>query len=205
MKRLLATVVFVVTLLTACADDEPLDASEQFAADVISQVDAALGAQTTVAEEDIVVPEGCSLVIEVDEYGFEVEIVRCPDTVVGTTEPSTGSPVDDVTASTVATSGDLPLGEWLGSVDARNLARRLRNGLIMQTGCGGDLTELMEADDLAAAAPEEVRSSLREAIAALQGSALACNADPDTWLSELNAALDAFGEFTMIVEEYHSG
>ena len=205
MRRLLATAVFLVTLLTACADDDGPDASEQFAADVISQVDAALGAQSTTVEEDIVVPEGCSLVIEVDEYGFEVEIVRCPDTAVETTEPGTGSPVEQVTASTVATGEDLPLGEWLGSVDARNLARRIRNGLIMQTGCSGDLTELREAGDLAAASPDEVRTPLREAIAAMERSAMACNVDPDAQLTELDAALDAFGEFTTIVEEHHGG
>ena len=204
---MLATAFFVVTLLAACADDDGPDASDPFATDVIAQVDAMLGAQSLTAADgqDIVVPEGCSLVIEVDEYGFETEIVRCPDTVVDTTAPGTGSPVEDVTTSTVATGGDLPLGEWLGSVDARNLARRIRNGLIMQTGCSRDLTELREAAALAAAAPKRVRTPLSEAVAALERSAMACNADPAAWLHHLNNALDAFGEFTVIVEERYGG
>jgi len=205
MKRMLTAAVSLAMLLAACADDDGSDASEQFASDVIAQIDATFGTQSAVGGEDIVVPEGCSLVVEVDEYGFEVEIVRCPDTVTETPEPDTGGPTDEVTEYTVATGEDLPLREWLGSIDARNLARRIRNGLIMQTGCSGDLTELREADSLAAAAPDEVRAPLLEAIAAMERSAIACNTDLDVWLGELNAALDAFGEFTMIVEEFYGG
>jgi hypothetical protein len=200
MKRIPAASVLIALAIAACSAETAPDPSAEFADEVIEQVAEELGAQTNVGGEDIVVPEGCTLEIQEDEYGFETESVRCPDDTTTTSLPDGAEPEDEITTSVVPSGEGLSLNEWLGSADARNVARRIRSGLLLQTGCDGDLADLEQARVFAAVSPEEIRDPLLEGIAALERSAAACNVDPALWHSELDAALGSFEQAITAIE-----
>jgi hypothetical protein len=122
--RRLATLTLCLALLTAaCSDgDGPNDAAAA-SAEVMARVEAAIGEQVALDPGEVVVPEGCRLLIETDEYGFETEFVVCDHESPATTTTSgeTSPEGEEPTTSTMMTGSTVPaeLSTWGGSVDAR--------------------------------------------------------------------------------------
>jgi len=173
MRRLTTLALSLTLLAAACSEDPGPDAAAKATAEVMAMVEQALGAQIPVDPDEIVVPEGCRIVIEVDEYDFETEIVVCDE------DPS---PTTTTTIATTDVTG------WLESPDARAVANALVNVVLMQEGCA-DTTPIDRLADLLESAPPLIGSSLGQAIPDLYRMATACD-DPDEWQAALEAALD---------------
>jgi len=187
-----AKLTLCLTLLTAaCSPGEGSDGAAAASARVMARVEAIFGEQTPLDPGEVAVPEGCHLVIEMDEYGFETEIVAC-DQVPGTTPPGD----DGVVAPELST--------WGGSVDARSVARNLRRVLVEQTGCHNP-QDLIALANLVDAAPTEIRAHLQAAVADLNQSADLCNVDVAGWRQALQAALDDLEGVIAVLEETVDG
>jgi hypothetical protein len=173
---------------------------------VLDRVNGVLGEETTMEPGEIEVPEGCRLEIELDEYGFETELVVCDDP-AETTAPAgeaTGEPETTIAPETTEPSEPPALADWAGSAEARNLARRLRRVLIEQSGCqSSQELILLEAD--VEAAPTEIRQPLLDAVAALWRSAESCNVDAEAWRAATEEALDRLEQVAVILEEGAGG
>jgi len=172
MRRLTTLALSLALLAAACSEDPGPDAAADASAEVMAMVEEALGSQVPVDPDEIVVPEGCRIVIEVDEYGFETEILVCDE------DPAT-------TTTTIATTG---MTGWLESPDARAVANALVNVVLMQEGCT-DTRPIDRLADLLDSAPPLIGSSLEEALPDLYRMAAACD-DPNEWQAALEAALD---------------
>lgn len=185
MGRFVLFGLVVAIVATACGGNEP-DVSDAAAGEILAEV-SRLGpaVPTTEAPSD----DNCVTVIEIDEYGFEAEVVRCDG------EPTGG----DVLVETAGT-----LEEWLGSEDARALATELRIALVEQSACD-DPEVLLGARQLAARAPAEVQRPMQRAIAALQRSSRNCDTDLLAWQRGLEQALDELVTFAALVAEAPNG
>jgi hypothetical protein len=151
------------------------------------------------------IPEGCRRETEIDEYGFEIEVVVCDPDPTSTTTPDSGGTTSTTAAvpeSTVASTipaEPLPLAGWPGSDHARALMTALREVIVGQTGCEqpGSLIELAT---LAANAPTEIRDPLQGAVADLQRMAEICDSDVRRWRDALEAALNDLDAVADILE-----
>ncbi len=206
MRRSLSLAVLTALLATACTGGAEDDRPAALAAEALHRVDAALGERPDLDPDEVVVPEGCRLVVETDEYGFETEIVVCDDpattTTTTTTEPPGGSTSTTEPAGATTTTTEPPaptttaiaaarppLEGWGGSEDARTIARRLRRVVVEQSGCEGP-RDLISLENFAAVVPAEILDPYLAAIENLRRSADACNTDAVVWREALEAALD---------------
>ena len=89
---------------------------------------------------------------------------------------------------------------WVGTVDARKLASRLRSLLVLQRACAGD-DVLSDARELAARVPVDVQPPLQRALVALQRSGRECSGDLVDWKAHLEEALAELQEFVNLVRE----
>jgi len=191
----------LITLLlaTACSSEAEESVLSPTAAAVLGRVDAALGEQAPLDPDEVAVPEGCRLVIETDEYNFETEVVVC-DEEPTTTSTSEGTEGSDTTTPPTTTPFEPPsIAEWMGSSDARSLARRLRRALVEQSGCESP-RDLIALENLAAHTPVEVRDLFLAATQDLRRSADLCNLDVAGWRDALEDALDHLAEITTVLE-----
>jgi hypothetical protein len=213
MRRLLTFVLVSLLMTAACSDGASAPEAAEAAAQVIARVNAATVNPTPVDPGEAVVPEGCRLVVETDEYGFETEIVLCDEEPeeppASTTAPAgTGDTADtadtadteSTTTSTIAPADPLSLEEWIGSADARGTARWLRRLAIGQTGCESP-ADLVTLENLALSAPPEIREPLVAAATDLRRGSELCNDDVRGWQEALESALDHLEDLTAILEE----
>jgi Ca2+-binding RTX toxin-like protein len=84
---------------------------------------------------------------------------------------------------------DPDLDRWLRSAPAVDLGTRLRDLLVLQTGCEHD-RDLIAAAITAEALPTGARGALRRAVGALAASAQSCHVDAAAWASGLAEALE---------------
>lgn len=204
MRRLAALTLCLALPAAGCSPGDGNDAAAAASAAVMARVDAAIGEQTPLDPGEVVVPEGCRLAIETDEYGFETEFVVCDDEPPATTTTSGEAPPggEEPATSTIVTTSTVPaeLSTWGGSEDARNVARNLRRVLVEQTGCHSP-QDLIALENLAATSPAEIRSPLQAAVADLKRSADLCNVDVIGWHQALGAALDDLEDVIAVFEE----
>ena len=109
MRRLLTFIVMFALLAAACGSPAPEIQSDDVVAEVLGVVDAAETSATKTTVAQLEVPPGCELVTELDEYGFEVQVVNCDDR-----QPLPEDP------------------DWLGSDSSKLAARMLREAMIGQ-------------------------------------------------------------------------
>ncbi len=181
MKRLLLPICALAILATSCgstASDIDSDA-------VVAHVLAAAPATTSPVEApppSIEVPPGCRLVTELDEYGFEVEVIDCGDE-----EPA--PPGDD---------------KWLGSDSAVEAAILMRKAILQEAACG-TATSHDQLREHVARSPMKLREPLLAAIAALERGAQHCNQDRDAWAEAMSAAITHLEEFVLAAEPEDPG
>jgi len=188
MLRFAALILCLSLTAVACSDgDDPDDGTAAASAEVMARVEAIFGEQTPLDPGEVAVPEGCRLVIETDEYGFETEIVAC-DEAPNTTVPAES---EGVVAE---------LSAWGGSVDARGVARNLRRVLVEQTGCNTP-QDLIALENLVDVSPAEIRPLLQAAVTDLRRSADLCNVDVAGWQQALEDALDDLDDAVAVFEE----
>jgi len=206
MRRLPLLAVGVI-LAAACSDaDLTSGAPSPVAAEVLARVDAVLGEDARPEPGAVEVPEGCRLVIELDEYGFETELVVCDEPPEQSTTVPSGTVPGEPGGTTTSNPPDQApdMAAWVGSQEARDLARRLRPVLIGQSGCEGP-HDLIALTNQAAAAPAEIRAPLQEAVAALAQSAHLCNVDVAGWQAATETALDHLEQVIEILGEVSAG
>ena len=121
MRRFLSLLVLTALAASACSGDAEPDPAAATAAEVLERVEEALGAQEPPPEE-LEVPEGCRIVIEIDEYDFETEVLVCDEDPATTTTTTTLPPGSDAVAA------------WVGTQEARRTAQHLGQLVIAQTG-----------------------------------------------------------------------
>ncbi len=166
-------------LVSACAGSTD-DSSAEFARDVIARVD-----ERYPPEGDSTPGPECPTVVIVDEYGIETEVEDC--SAVAVPEVREGPPTLDA---------------WIGSADARNLARRIRTALVLQVPCGGGHNATLEIRGVAANAPREIAPLLLDAVAALERSSLVCSGVSQVdWVAETEYALDRLDEVARLLAE----
>ena len=208
MRHLTAFTLCLALLAAACSPGDGNDDAAAASAEVMARVEAAMGVQTPLDPGEVAVPEGCRLVIETDEYGFETEIVVCDDEPPATTATSGGTSPggEDPTTSTMVSASTVPaeMSTWGGSKDARGVAHNLRRVLVEQTGCY-ESQDLIALENLVASSPAEIRSTLQAAVADLKRSADLCNVDEIGWQEALKAALDDLEDVTAVFEEAGDG
>lgn len=181
MKRLVLPICALAVLATSCgstASDIDSDA-------VVAHVLAATPATTVPSEAppaSVEVPPGCRLVTELDEYGFEVEVVDCGDE-----EPA--PPGDE---------------EWLGSDSAVEAATLLREAILHEAACGSVVSHDQLREHVARS-PTKLREPLLAAIAALELGAQHCNRDSDAWAETMSTAISHLEEFVLAAEAKDSG
>jgi hypothetical protein len=206
MRRLPLLAVGVI-LAAACSNADLSSGSlSPIASEVLARVDAVLGEDAGPEPGAAEVPEGCRLVIELDEYGFETELVVCEEPAEpSTTVPSGTVPGEPGETTTSSPPDEAPdMAAWVGSQKARDLARRLRPVLIGQSGCAGP-HDLIALTNQAAAAPDEIRAPLQEAVAALARSAHLCNVDVAGWQAATETALDHLEQVLEILGDEAAG
>jgi len=179
MKKLLTLTAALALLATACGSPGPEIQSTAVVADVLGSVEAVQAAAAAAAAEAPTpsVPPGCRLVTELDEYGFEVDVIKCDDEV----PPVPENP------------------EWLGSDSAKQAATMMRQALVDQAECGTRAT-YGELKTLVAASLPEYREPLLAAVAALEQGAAHCNTDKDAWAEAMSRAILRLEEFLRAVE-----
>ncbi|MBU1492338.1 MAG: hypothetical protein KJ956_00010 [Actinobacteria bacterium] len=195
---MLGALLAATLLLSGCSTgSSPSETISPTAAEVLAGVEAALGEQEPLDPGEVVVPEGCRLVVETDEYDFETEVVVCDE------EPATTDPGSTATTTT-ALPQPAPLEGWGGSADARAVARRLRDAVVEQTGCESP-QDLITLESLTETVPAEVAASFSAAVEDLRRSAELCNIDVAGWQAALESALDHLEEMTAILLESADG
>jgi len=202
LERLRAILVplLLAALLTACSSESDALGLSSTAIEVLARVDAAFGEQAPLDPDEVVVPEGCRLVIEKDEYNFETEVVVCDEEPTTTTSTSEGTEGPDTTVPPATAPFEPPsLAEWMGSSDARSIARRLRRALIQQSGCESS-QDLNALENLAARTPIEIKDLFLAAMQNLRRSADLCNLDVSGWRGALEDALDDLADITTLLE-----
>jgi len=169
-----ATLLLIMALLTTgCYNAAQPNESQELAAEVMTRVEIAVGIREAAGPHGSAVPEGCHTKIEIDEYGFEVEVVICDGNPTTTTSP-------------VPTTG---LTSWLESPDARSVATILYNVVILQQGCAG-IGGISLLESLAANAPYIIGIPMADATSDLYRMAAACGSDATEWQRALTRALD---------------
>jgi len=200
-SRLIGIGVVTLLLATACSSEAEESVLSPTAVAVLARVDEALGEQAPLDPDELVVPEGCRLVIETDEYNFETEVVVCDEepatTTTSTSETTEGS--GTTVPPTTAPFEPPSIVEWMGSSDARSLARRLRRALIQQSGCESP-QDLIALENLAALTPLEIRDLFLAATQDLRRSAELCNLDVAGWRDALEDSLDHLADITVVLE-----
>jgi len=188
MRRFAALILCLSLVTVACSDgDDPDGTAAAASAEVMARVEAVFGEQPSLDPGEVVVPEGCRLVIEKDEYGFETEIVACDDDL----DPAMPTEGEEVAPE---------LSAWGGSGDARGIARNLRRVLVEQTGCNTP-QDLISLENLVAASPAEIRPLMQAAVADLRRSADLCNVDAAGWQQGLEDALNDLDDVVAVFEE----
>jgi hypothetical protein len=175
MKTFLSLVAALAVVASACTTAQPAIDSAPVISQVIEAVDTT--APATTAEPTISVPPGCRLITEVDEYGFDVEVVEC------------GEPTDPLPENP----------DWLGSDSAVQAATLMRIALIDQPACGSR-TSYAELKSRISEALPELREPLAAAVAALERGVAECNRDKDAWISAMNEAIDYLDEFIAVAK-----
>ena len=190
MRRFATLTLSLALLAAACSDDDGHDDAAA-SAQIMARVEAIFGEQTPLDPGEVAIPEGCRLVIETDEYGFETEGVACDG------DPGATTPAAD--------GGDASgLSTWGGSGDARSVARNLRRVLVEQTGCDGP-QDLIALENLVHASPAGIRAPLQAAMADLNQSADLCNVDVAGWHQALESALNNLEKVIGAFEETVDG
>ena len=206
-RRCLATALLPV-LIAACSGSTPSDPSlSPTASEVLHRIDDALGEQAPLDPDQAVVPEGCRLVIETDEYNFETEVVVCdedPTTTTTTSGTQVGSTDSTTTTTTIVLVEPADLEGWGGSEDAREIARRLRRVVVEQTECDTQ-RDLIALENLATAIPLEIKESFLAALQDLRRSAESCNVDDAGWRRALEDALDDLEQMLAVLRESSDG
>lgn len=178
MKKLLPLVSALAIVSASCGSPAPQIDSDFIVAEVMASVSRRQAASDETTLPPVSVPPGCRLVTVLDEYDFEVEVVDC------------GEPADPA-------SGD---SRWLGSGDAAEASKLMREALLHQHECGAQVA-YERLRDVIAEAPPKVGLPLLAAVAALERGAEHCNVDRDAWASEMIEAILRLEDFVRAAEE----
>lgn len=188
MRRASLFLAIAALLATGCSRESTAAPPTEAATDEVLAIAYATAGPVEQADtEPDAVPDDCRVEVEIDEYGFETEVLRCD-----------GREVPD--GATDA------LEVWLDSLEARRTAQLIRNLVVLQTGCtraGHD--HLAALEDIAETAPTELQPHLEAAISSLQRSGRACNTDVTRWRRQLGNALDSLEEMIDVIEEHIGG
>ncbi len=169
--------IVAVALLAASCGAGPETSSDLVVAQVLSSLSEADDAAPATTAPPPSLPPGCIMVSELDNYGFEVDVLDCGER----PDPGIENP------------------NWLGSESAELAATMLRTALVDQDQCGTRAT-YGELKTLVIEAAAEYSEPLLEAIASLEQGAAHCNKDKDAWAAAMSEALVHFDTFLRAVE-----